>query len=149
MSLKIIPATNQVESHPYLNQSKLNNFCKEKGIVLTAFSPLGSPDRPWAKPDEPSLLEDPKVVDIAKKYNKTAAQVLLKFGVQRGIVVIPKSVNPARIEQNWDILDFEMSQEDIDMIMTFDCNGRLVCPYTPEGKFRDAAAPHFPFLAEF
>lgn len=146
---KIIPATNQVENHPYLNQSKLNNFCKEKGIVLTAFSPLGSPDRPWAKPDEPSLLEDPKVVDIAKKYNKTAAQVLLKFGVQRGIVVIPKSVNPARIEQNWDILDFEMSQEDVDMIMTFDCNGRLVCPYTPEGKFRDAAAPHFPFLAEF
>ena len=96
-----------------------------------------------------NVFEDKVVVKIAKAHGKTPAQVLLRHQMQNGIIVIPKSVTPARIEQNWDILDFELSQEDIDLITTFDCNGRLVVPYTPEGKFRDAAAPHFPFLADF
>merc|ERR1711862_461360 len=117
---KIKPATNQVECHPYFNQEKLNNFCKEKGFVLTAFSPLGSPARPWAKAGEPSLLDDPKIQEVAKKYGKTSAQVILKFNVQRGIAVIPKSVTPARIDQNLDILDFELSTEDMDLLKSFD-----------------------------
>jgi len=145
---KIKPATNQVECHPYLNQEKLNNFCTEKGIVLTAFSPLGSPDRPWAKEGEPNLLNDPKVTELAAKCKKTAAQVLLRYNLQRGIIVIPKSVTPSRIEENWDILDFELSAEDMELIKTFDCNGRLVVPMV-DGKFRDAAAPNFPFLVDF
>lgn len=145
---KIKPAMNQVECHPYLNQEKLLNFMKGHGIGMTAYSPLGSPDRPWAKPGEPLLMDVPKLVEIAKKYNKTSAQVLLRFIVQRGIVVIPKSVTPARIEQNLDILDFELSEEDMAFIMSMNCNGRVVVPMV-DGQFRDKDAPNFPFNIEF
>ena len=87
---------NQVECHPYLNQSKLKAFCQDNNVLLTAYSPLGSPNRPWAAPDEPKLLDDPKLVDIAKKYNKSPAQIILRWQVQRGVMVIPKSVTPSR-----------------------------------------------------
>ncbi|KAH6947189.1 hypothetical protein HPB50_017502 [Hyalomma asiaticum] len=64
----------KVECHPYLNQSELLNFCRENNMALTAYSPLGSPERPWANPDEPTLLEDPVIKSIAESHGKTAAQ---------------------------------------------------------------------------
>ncbi|XP_043289228.1 aldo-keto reductase family 1 member B1-like [Venturia canescens] len=137
------PVTNQIECHPYLNQKKLSEFCKARQIVITAYSPLGSPDRPWAKPDDPKLLDDPKLVELAKKYGKSGAQVLLRYQLDRGHVVIPKSVTKSRIAENSDIFNFKLTADDIAYIDTFDCNGRI-CPMT--GSESSAYYPfHIPF----
>lgn len=109
-------------------QIKLSEFCKSKGITITAYSPLGSPDRPWAKPDDPLLLDDPKIKQLSEKYQKTPAQIVLKYNVQRGNITIPKSVTKSRIQENFNIWDFELTADDIALINTFDCNGRI-CPY--------------------
>lgn len=105
------------------------DYCKSVGITVTAYSPLGSPDRPWAKPGEPLLMEDEKLKSLAVKYNKTPAQVLLKYQVQRGVITIPKSVTKSRIQENFEIFDFELKEEDVTYINTLDCNGRF-CPMT-------------------
>lgn len=117
---KVKPVMNQVECHPYLTQSKLKAFCDSKDIRMTAYCPLGSPDRPWATADEPPLLKHPRLEEIAAKYGKTSAAVLLRFQIDRGIVVIPKSVTPARIEANLNIFDFALTPEDIKEIAAFD-----------------------------
>jgi len=139
----IPPAVNQVECHPYLAQIKLVEFCKSKGIVMTAYSPLGSPDRPWAKPEDPKLLDDPKLIELGKKYNKSAAQVVLRWQTQRGIIVIPKSVHKHRLEENVNIFDFELSKEDMEYVFSFDRNGRALHLQWVSDH------PHFPFNDEY
>lgn len=69
----------QVECHPYLSQKRLGDWMADQNITLTAYSPLGSPDRPMINPDDPNLLADPRLLPLAEKYNKTPAQILLRF----------------------------------------------------------------------
>ncbi|KAI5634815.1 aldo/keto reductase family domain-containing protein [Phthorimaea operculella] len=123
---KVKPVCNQVECHPYLTQQRLKDFCEARGIKIVAYSPLGSPDRPWAKPGEPQLMDDPKLKAIADRLGKTVAQVLIRYQVDRGNIVIPKSVTKSRIQSNFEVFDFKLSKEDLDLINSFDCNGRVV-----------------------
>lgn len=101
------------------------DHCFSKGIKITAYSPLGSPDRPWAKPEDPQLLDDAKIKSMAEKYGKSPAQIVLRYQVERGNITIPKSVTKARIDQNANIFDFKLSKEDIEFLDTFDCDERV------------------------
>jgi len=141
----IKPVTNQVECHPYFNQKKLQEFCKSKDIVITGYSPLGSPDRPWATADDEKLLDNPKLIELGKKYGKSPAQVVLRWLVQRGIITIPKTVRKARLIENLNIFDFTLTEEDNAVLFGLNRpkDGRL-CPETHciTNKF-------YPFHIEF
>lgn len=136
---KTVPAVNQVEFHPYLYQRDLLDFCASKGIVVEAYSPLTKGAR----------LKDPKLVAVAKKYStgepqtarsrsrlplvdrlfphsetKSTAQILIRWALQRGLVVIPKSANPTRIFENADVFNFEITAEDMRHLDGFNENLR-------------------------
>lgn len=111
----IVPAVNQIELHPYLNQQELRAFCKEKGIVVEAWSPLG----------QGKVLQNKVLGELAEKYKKTTAQIILRWDLQHDIVTIPKSVNKNRIIENGSIFDFELSDEDMAKIDTLNENERF------------------------
>jgi len=102
----VVPAVNQIEFHPYNQQQDVLDFCSKHNIAITAWSPLM----------QGHFKEEAVFATLAEKYNKTAAQVLLRWDLQRGVITIPKSVNQGRIQQNFDVLDFEISNADMQLI---------------------------------
>ncbi|XP_005405519.1 PREDICTED: 3-oxo-5-beta-steroid 4-dehydrogenase [Chinchilla lanigera] len=142
--LKYKPVSNQVECHPYFTQPKLLKFCQQHDIIIVAFSPLGTCRNPrWVNVSSPPLLEDTYLNSVAKKYSKTAAQVALRFNIQRGVVVIPKSFNSERIKENFQIFDFSLTEEEMTNIEALNKNIRFVELL----MWRDH--PDYPFFDEY
>ncbi|PJZ76028.1 aldo/keto reductase [Leptospira neocaledonica] len=111
---EIIPTVNQVEYHPFLNQNELLNTCKKNNIVLEAYSPLAHGQK----------ISDPKLAALASKYKKTPAQVLIRWAIDKGLVVIPKSVKKERILENSQVFDFKLSDSDLQAMETWNENFR-------------------------
>ncbi|CAA3001859.1 NADPH-dependent aldo-keto reductase, chloroplastic-like [Olea europaea var. sylvestris] len=105
---RIPPSVVQVECHPVWQQTKLQEFCKSKGVHLTGYSPLGSPGTAMYKSD---VLKHPVVVSIAEKLGKSPAQVALRWGLQMGHSVLPKSTNESRIKENFDVFDWSIPDD--------------------------------------
>ncbi len=140
---RIRPLVNQVEAHPFLQQKELLSFCDRERIILTAYSPLGSKDRParLIQDDEPMLMEHPEVLDIAAQYGVSPAQILIAWAICRGTAVIPKSANPDRLFQNFRAGDLELACESMDRLAKLDRNYRFI-----DGSFW--AMPGSPYTLE-
>jgi diketogulonate reductase-like aldo/keto reductase len=112
---EIKPMINQVEYHPRLTQLELRSFCKENGIQFEAWSPLM----------QGQLLDNPLLMEIAERYNKSVAQIILRWDLQNGVITIPKSTKEARIIANAEVFDFELSSQDMDRISGLNENLRV------------------------
>jgi D-xylose reductase len=134
---EVPPTVLQIELHPFLTQEKLLRFCKENDIAVTAFSPLGASSylSLGMASDEESALEQSVVSEIAAQHRKTPAQVVLRWGVERGTAVIPKTTRPARLRENLAIFDFELTAEEMNAISALNRNRRFNDP----GVFCEAA----------
>ncbi|MEO0446404.1 MAG: aldo/keto reductase [Verrucomicrobiota bacterium] len=133
----IRPTVLQVEAHPYLTQDKLLRFCQEEDIVMTAFSPLGALSYVsigMASADD-SLIEESVIRQAAEAHGKTPAQVALRWGVQRGTSIVPKTSNRARLKENLDLESFTLSDEEMASISALNRNQR----YNDPGVFGEAA----------
>jgi len=119
----VVPAVNQIEVHPYFAQRDVQALGAEHGILTQAWSPLGGITF-YRDGHHSSTLEDPAIGDIAKAHNKTPAQVMLRWHLQRGRSVIPKSTKPQRIAENIDVFDFELSAEELAAIDALDTGRR-------------------------
>jgi diketogulonate reductase-like aldo/keto reductase len=120
---EVVPAVNQIEVHPYFAQAEVQAFGAEHGILTQAWSPIGGITF-YRDGAHPSALEDPVIGRIAEAHAKSPAQVMLRWGLQHGRSVIPKSVSPHRIAQNLDVFDFELSAGDMAAIDALDTGRR-------------------------
>jgi 2,5-diketo-D-gluconate reductase A len=111
---EITPAVDQIEVNPYLTQEEVREFCGEHQIAVEAWSPLG----------RGSVLADPTIDDIARRYDKTPAQVVLRWHIESGSIIFPKSVSASRIRENADIFDFELATDDVEAISALNRNQR-------------------------
>lgn len=102
----VVPAVNQIEFQPKLTQVEVREYCKKHGIQVEAWSPLMNGE----------ILNHEVLVDIAKKYNKSTAQIVLKWDLENDVITIPKSMTPSRIRENLELFDFELTQDEIDKI---------------------------------
>jgi len=103
---EVVPAVNQIEIHPYLTQDEVRDFDAEHGIATEAWSPIA----------QGAVLDDPTIVKIADRHGRTPAQVTLRWHVQRGDIVFPKSVTPSRVRENFEIFDFALGDDEIALI---------------------------------
>lgn len=150
-SSQIRPEVLQVELHPHLQQRDLLGFCRDHDVFVTAYSPLGSPDRParMKAESEPSLLDNDVIRDIAGRHDASPAQVLIRWAIQRGTSVIPKSVDSRRIRENLAAADLELSDDDMARIAQLDRGFRYIDgktwevdggPYSAEAIFHGLAS---------
>ncbi|CAG9791334.1 unnamed protein product [Diatraea saccharalis] len=123
----IKPVVNQFEINPTLTQHKLVDFCKKRSIMPVAYTPLGLISE--ARPEfigKDAIKTDPKLGEIAKKYKKTRAQIALRYLIQRGVAVLPKSFTKSRIEENLNIFDFELSEQEMAIVDSYNIDHRCV-----------------------
>jgi len=113
----IIPSVNQIEVHPYLENGEVVNFCQKNGIAVTAYKPIGGGDG--------DLLKNPILVNISKEHEKSPAQISLRWGLQRGLIVIPKSTHKNRITENLNVFDFKLTKEEMKQIGSLNKNQRF------------------------
>jgi len=106
----VVPAVNQIEVHPYLAQDDVRRFCADHEIRVEAWSPIA----------QGRVLDDPVIRSVAEKYGKTPAQVVLRWHIERGDIVFPKSVTPERVRENFAIFDFELAADDVETITSLD-----------------------------
>jgi len=134
---RIRPAMLQIEAHPYLVQSKLLRFCQEERIAVTAFSPLGAQSyfALNAARSEESILENEVIRQIATRHSRSPAQVVLRWGIQRGTAIVPKSTRPERLRENISLFDFELSDHEMQSINALDRHRRFNDP----GDFCESA----------
>lgn len=112
LNAKVVPAVNQIECHPFFQRGQDMETMKEFGVQIEAWGPLAEGQK--------NIFQNEILTEIGKKYGKSAAQVILRWHIQRGVVVIPKSVHTERIQENIDIWDFELSADDMEQIATMD-----------------------------
>ncbi|XP_075131482.1 aldo-keto reductase family 1 member C1-like isoform X1 [Leptodactylus fuscus] len=142
--LKYKPVCDQVECHIFLNQSKLLEFCKSHDIVLVGYSVLGSSRvEAWVDQTSPKVLEDPVLNKIAKKLNRSPTQVAQRYLIQRGVVVLAKSFKAERIKENFQVFDFELSDQDMKTLDGVNKNLR----YLSFDAFKEH--PKYPFHDEY
>ncbi|MCH6470763.1 aldo/keto reductase [Sinomonas terrae] len=122
----VVPAVNQIELHPYFTQPAVREADSQRGIVTQAWSPIGGITfYPGFGKDRKSVLEDETVAAIAESHGKTPAQILIRWHIQEGRSAIPKSTNPSRIAENFDVFDFELSADEIAALDGLDTGRRL------------------------
>ena len=127
---RIRPTAHEFETHPYLQQQSFVDWNRKQGIQVIAYSPFGNinPIYKGKHPELPRSLENPIIVDLAKSYNATPAQIILAWGIQRGTIVIPKSVHEERVLENLGALDIRLSEEDVAAIVGLDEKARFNDP---------------------
>ncbi|KAI5343018.1 PREDICTED: NADP-dependent [Prunus dulcis] len=125
---KVKPAVNQIETHPYFQRDSLVKFCQKHGICVTAHTPLGGAAANSELFGSVSCLDDPVLKNLAEKYKKTVAQVVLCWGIQRNTVVIPKTSKLERLNENFQVFDFELTKEEMDLIKKVDRKHRTNQP---------------------
>lgn len=113
----ILPIMNQIESHPYFGNNENIEYCKSQGIRVQAWCPLGG--------SFGTLRNDEVILKLAEKYGRTASQIVLRWHIQRGVLIIPRSSKESRLRENMNIFDFQISQQDMDIINSLDIGRRM------------------------